>query len=303
MLTTTQPPLGALAVASDRPLTSQRGLLVTLYLGIPLCLAIVMAWNPTGSRAPLMPGYLLPTVYWLGILLPLWVLLDVCTRGLAALARHGGLRLPLPVLLVAGALLATLAMRPYLIVYWELVDRLFDPAAAQTWNDLPPMLPPSLAEYWVAVQRAGFLLVLWVAVNLFYAQFVGVARFGQAPARAAIAPEAAAAPEAVPSGGTPGFLARLPSQLGHDVIALQAQDHYLRVTTSEGSALILCRFSDAVAEMDAAAGIQVHRSYWVARSAIKRLQARDGRHQLLLGNGERVPVSRTYLEQVRRQLN
>jgi hypothetical protein len=309
MLTTTQPPLGALAVAGERPLKSERGLLVTLYLGIPLCLAILLAWNPTGARAPLMPGYVLPTAYWLGILLPLWALLDACTRGLAALARRGGLRLPLPALLVAGALLATLAMRPYLIVYWELVDSALDPAKARGWSGLPGMFPASLAEFALTVRRAGTLLLLWVAINLFYVHFLGVARFGHLPARAVGAPVAAAAPDAlataaaVPPRGTPGFLARLPSQLGQDVIALQAQDHYLRVTTSAGSALILCRFSDAIAEMDATAGIRVHRSYWVARNAIKRLQARDGRHQLLLGNGERVPVSRTYLEQVRRQLH
>jgi DNA-binding LytR/AlgR family response regulator len=87
------------------------------------------------------------------------------------------------------------------------------------------------------------------------------------------------------------------------VIALQAQDHYLRVTTRSGSTLVLYRFSDALREMEQTEGIRVHRSHWVARSALQRLVARNGRHFLLLSNGERIPVSRTYLDRVRQQLN
>ena len=48
----------------------------------------------------------------------------------------------------------------------------------------------------------------------------------------------------------PRLLARLPSRLGGEVIALQAEDHYVRVHTALGSDLLLMRFADAVAEAD-----------------------------------------------------
>ena len=95
------------------------------------------------------------------------------------------------------------------------------------------------------------------------------------------------------------LLSRLPSRLGGDIFALQAEDHYLRVHTRLGSDLILMRLSDAVAAMDPSLGIQVHRSWWVAREAIGEVVRSDQRLQLRLVNGMTVPVGRTYSASVR----
>lgn len=90
-----------------------------------------------------------------------------------------------------------------------------------------------------------------------------------------------------------GFWRLLPVRLGRDVLCLQMEDHYVRVHTRVGSDLILMRLSDAVAAMGATPGLQVHRSWWVARSAIDSV-ARDGRNlRLNLLNGLRVPVARS----------
>ena len=51
--------------------------MVAFYLGVPMCMAVVMAWNPTGSRAPRMDGPFWPALYWLGLLLPMWALLHL----------------------------------------------------------------------------------------------------------------------------------------------------------------------------------------------------------------------------------
>lgn len=294
---------------------SRDTLSIVFYVGIPLCMAVIMAWNPTGSRAPRMPGPFLPALYWLGVLLPAWLLLDLSARALRWASDRIGLRLPLILLLIGGALLATLLMRPYLIYYWAAVDHLLDPATARPLGELSPPWPKAVAEFVQTVRRAGILISLWMVANLFYVHVLGIARYGYGKTadrdgerdRAGTdedlgqvmpAPDGAPAPRAVPT-----FVERLSGELGHDVISLQAQDHYLRVTTPRGSALILYRFSDALKELDASSGIRAHRSYWVARSAVTRLVARGGRHFLLLANGDRVPVSRTYLEQVRQRLN
>jgi len=54
------------------------------------------------------------------------------------------------------------------------------------------------------------------------------------------------------------------------------------------------RFGDALNEVEGIEGARVHRSHWVARSAVRRLLREDGKMTLDLTNGTRVPVSRSY---------
>jgi hypothetical protein len=82
--------------------------------------------------------------------------------------------------------------------------------------------------------------------------------------------------------------------------AIQAEDHYCRVHHRGGtSALIHYRFGDALEEVSGIEGAQVHRGAWVAADAVEGA-ARDGRRwELVLADGQRVPVSATYLPQAR----
>ena len=96
------------------------------------------------------------------------------------------------------------------------------------------------------------------------------------------------------------FLDRLPLKLrGGEVWAVEAEDHYLRLHTSKGQDLILMRLADAVAELEGLEGAQVHRSWWVARSAVADARRGDGRATLTLKDGSEVPVSRTYARLIR----
>ncbi len=100
--------------------------------------------------------------------------------------------------------------------------------------------------------------------------------------------------------GTPRFMARIPERLGTALLALEMEDHYLRIHTRTGSDLILLRLRDAVAELDGYPGLQVHRSFWVARDAVTGVERRaDGKLTLVLHNGMKVPVSRTHAPAVR----
>ena len=91
------------------------------------------------------------------------------------------------------------------------------------------------------------------------------------------------------------FMNRLPVKYRTaDLYAVASEDHYLRVYTSLGSDLILMRLADAVRELANADGYQVHRSWWVARSAIQDEKKENGRSLLLLPDGTEVPVSRSY---------
>ena len=80
---------------------------------------------------------------------------------------------------------------------------------------------------------------------------------------------------------------------------LRTEDHYLRIHTTAGHDLILFRMKDAVSELFGADGMQVHRSYWVARAAVEKLEKRGRKTTLILKNGSRVPVSESFLTSVR----
>jgi hypothetical protein len=98
------------------------------------------------------------------------------------------------------------------------------------------------------------------------------------------------------------FLERLPVRLrGAEIWAVEAEDHYLRVHTSAGQDLILLRMADAVAELEGQEGMQVHRSWWVARAGIADARRGDGRATLTLKDGSEAPVSRTYAAELRRR--
>ena len=82
----------------------------------------------------------------------------------------------------------------------------------------------------------------------------------------------------------------LPEELGSDVIFLKSEDHYVQVRTAVGSALIKMRFAEAIAELGSA-GIQVHRSYWVAFHHMRELTKRDRKLMLRLSGDHLVPIS------------
>lgn len=96
------------------------------------------------------------------------------------------------------------------------------------------------------------------------------------------------------------FMDRLPVRYrGADLWALSSEDHYLRVHTSRGEELILMRLADAVRELSGADGVQVHRSWWVAKDGVADTRREAGKVLLVLQSGSEVPVSRTYLPAAR----
>ena len=108
---------------------------------------------------------------------------------------------------------------------------------------------------------------------------------------------AKAAPQ--PPSGTKGFQGRLSPERRGTLLTLQAQDHYIEVTTTAGTELILLRLGDAVEELLEEDGRRVHRSWWVARGAIDGHQKVGTQMQLTLTDGRVIPVSRANEKSVR----
>ena len=99
----------------------------------------------------------------------------------------------------------------------------------------------------------------------------------------------------------PTVLRRLPERLrGAELLAVQAEDHYLRFHTDRGSALLLMNLGDAASQLAGLDGAQTHRSWWVARPAVLSATRGGGRASLKLKAGLVAPVSRTYAPRLRR---
>lgn len=145
--------------------------------------------------------------------------------------------------------------------------------------------------------------VIWVGLNFLFDRYLGLPRYRYV-FRPELRPVAAAERSERGPGGavaqSPAFMQRLKKPVAVDeLLALRAEQHYLRVITRSGRELILYRFSDALRELPAELGIQVHRSWWVCRAAIASIECRERKMTLVLGNGEQVPVSAPYQALVR----
>jgi len=84
-----------------------------------------------------------------------------------------------------------------------------------------------------------------------------------------------------------------------DVLCLQMEDHYVRIHRPGGSTIELMPMQAAIARYGRADGLRVHRSWWVARDAIRAVEQEGRNWRLVLGNGLVVPVARSNVAQVR----
>lgn len=106
----------------------------------------------------------------------------------------------------------------------------------------------------------------------------------------------ASPPAPVEPAAPPPALASAPGEAAY---CLQMQDHYVRVHRPSGSTLELMSMKAAIARYGVADGVQVHRSWWVARSAIGAVE-RHGRGFRVRVNGSlAVPVARNRIAELR----
>ncbi|MEL7708157.1 LytTR family DNA-binding domain-containing protein [Citromicrobium bathyomarinum] len=247
---------------------------VLIDLSIMVVLGVVLAvMGPFGSfQMPLS----VRLAYWVGLAVTGYA----CFRPIGALVTSLGPRLDLPgwPLWIAACLLASVPVT--VAVFWA--------------GQLPgPFSLPSFDNF---ARTYPYVLLVGSGVTVLFHQIerrkaVAVAD-APLPTLTASQVETPPAPEA-------RFLDRLPAHLGSDLLALEMEDHYVRVHTALGSELILLRMRDAVAELDGIDGAQVHRSWWVARDAVEDVK-RDGRNlRLVLTGGLEAPVSRARIAELK----
>jgi DNA-binding LytR/AlgR family response regulator len=159
----------------------------------------------------------------------------------------------------------------------------------------------SLVAYGTGVAVFGPEQMRFTSMFVFYVWVLTLVMSGVGAILRARRTAQAAAPLPAPiDARQPKLIQRLPVKL-HDatILALQGEDHYVRVHTDRGSDLILLRLSDAIAEMGATPGARTHRSWWVAKAAVAGVRRDNGRIALSLKDGAEAPVSRGYAPELR----
>lgn len=264
------------------------------YVGIPVALGVSFGLARAGMLAPALPRPV-SLIYWVALLMVLWLLMDAATRLVSAATVRW--RMPLWALLILGGMLETIVGTPYIGLHQRFFasflppDTLFAPYFEGEFRDALTSMPRWL------LQNAG-AITLWAAANYFFDRFVGLPRFARAqPGREQPGP-AVVAP--TPSDSSLSrLMEKLPATARGDVIALSAEDHYVRVVTTRGSALVYGKVTALASSMPPDWGVRVHRSHWVSRSAARRLHQRDGKYRLTIEGGTEIPVSERYVEVLR----
>jgi hypothetical protein len=107
------------------------------------------------------------------------------------------------------------------------------------------------------------------------------------------------APSPLSAISLPRLFSRLPDRLREgQIISMSMQDHYVEITTTLGSEMLLMRLSDAVDLLDGMPGAQTHRSHWAASAHAVELVKAGRRHELTLSDDRALPVSNSFTADV-----
>ncbi len=303
---------------------------VAFYLGVPLLIAVFMTLQRSGPGTVLEPGAAL--AFWLLTTTISWWLNDLGTRAVAATIN--GVRLTEAPFEIDGAqVLNAASMQSRQFPLWAvlalgaLAGMLLN-IPTQEWRFELFLAPDELAGLDVPMPSlsVGYGLLLlrswsigafwWIGANYLFMLTFGMARYGYGLAPSATSSAPPGAPCKVPGGWlaesveptgrleSPVLPHRIEQSSGfelRDVLVVQAQEHYCLIRTAHARKLANISFGEALEELALLDGCQVHRSYWVARRAVRRAVRLGTGWRLQLIDDSEVPVGRTYLLDLRRR--
>ncbi|GGX63623.1 hypothetical protein GCM10007385_35980 [Tateyamaria omphalii] len=202
--------------------------------------------------------------------------------GTTALGVLLGVRMPLPLILAVCLL-------PVLLALFSLIaDSFLEDRSA---NDLVTLGFPQLYfQELVAVAPPSLGLSALVAIFAYRAAEIAQRYRTLLQSRSLPEPPLRSA---IPSA---------PMRLGDDVIHVEAQDHYVTITTADGHATLKLSFSECVNALKGFHGMQCHRSHWVRFKHVKKIKAAGSAYTCTLGNGSAIPVSRRRYSNLKKKL-
>ncbi|MCF6304771.1 MAG: LytTR family transcriptional regulator [Rhodobacteraceae bacterium] len=91
----------------------------------------------------------------------------------------------------------------------------------------------------------------------------------------------------------------IPVLIRGKLISLMAQDQMVQITTDRGYYLLRESLTKAIERIQNTDGLKVHRSHWVAKHAMRKLDQKNGRNLVVLSNGQQIPVSEKKIADVK----
>jgi hypothetical protein len=282
----------------------------TFYLLMPLLMAVPLGWFGAGiaSQMTRPVGLLL----WSVICCLSWWTSDLGTRALGRLLRRWR---PHRMLLLVGGFAINIVLARYY------TPTVFAALLGGGLVERTPMvldylsIDRNLLDLQYVFSLAGTAvpgLLFWLAGNVAFERYGRMAEVRPpvalpmpaapeaatpelaAPEDASPSAEPASQPDATAAFATPRFFQRLSKLAGlsvDDLVAVEAEDHYVQVHSTRGKELVYYRFRDALEELDGVPGLQIHRSAWVSRRHIQGLDGRGRKLEVVLVTGERFNVS------------
>lgn len=278
------------AQASGTRFDTRSWRLLAFYLGVPIIVALYGGLN--NWQLLEIAGYGPALAFYAAHAILPW--LTTCALTSLAMLTLAHWKPPPYILMAIGSLAAAFVTLPYtnwLTEAWETRWPI-----EQLQQQIAPLFS---AEFWRYTASAT---IVWFVVNFIFDRFLGLPRYRYVIPRGYDFHNSSARQskekhqnDSRPSPNVPGFMERIPAALSVDeVLAIKAEQHYIRVFTREREYLLLYRFSDAARELGSDIGLQVHRSYWVNRKAIDCIKPRAKKFLIKLVTGAEIPVSTPY---------
>jgi len=278
------------------PQTGRHLRLLAFYLGVPLVVAVYGALNnwklieSTGYPSAL-------AFYAAHALIPWWI---TCSATSLTMWTLRSVKPPPIALMAIGALVGGFIALPYSNWLTGLFSGMWQDAGLS--QELAPIFS---ADFWRYMIRAT---IVWFAINFAFDRFLGLPRYRYVIPRGYdfhdrprdSSTDAPTAPQEDPAGTSatknlPGFADRIPVALtSDDILAVKAEQHYIRVYTPTQEFMVLYRFSDALRDLDPEPGLQVHRSYWIRKTAVDTIRPSAKKFTVRLKTGASIPVSTPY---------
>lgn len=241
------------------------------YLIAILVTGSLMVWQSGDAvRAGSEFGNL--AIFWFGSVTIGWLQMIVIARGVRA--TFGADKYPGWALLLASALIGALPLT--FQIRW-MVETIVGPA-----NGLPAP--------WVTYLNVSVINLVFSIIQ--YALIERWPLFGPSPRVSESQDKQNGRREDILPNV--GMLRRSPDGLKGVIQYLQMEDHYLRVKTNMGSGLVLHRMSDAVEDLATTDGLQVHKSWWVSKAAVKEVVSKNRKRTVLTNDGTSIPVGRSF---------
>lgn len=262
--------------------------LVSFYAGVPAFVGIYGGLNNWEIQQT--AGYGVSLMFYLAhSFIPWWI---TCLSSSFLMWAMNGIKPPPLAIMIPGSLIGCVLTLPYTNWITSLFERAW-PSSMLSLGGVPAH--PWSGDFLEYMIRAT---VMWVVVNFVFDRFVGLPRYRYEIPRGYEDPAGTAAEANKTESETaalPAFITRLPVRISvEEVLAIKAEQHYIRIMTPAREHMILYRFSDAISQLDAELGMQVHRSWWVAHAAIDGLQQSAKKLLIVLNSGREVPVSAPY---------